>query len=148
MAPLAIDTTSHLGLFSVLPLVLLPFSLPLWPTSPSSFWPPFHSACSSFLTPPFFNPGSLACFLVTTQADRSSGEASSTSSHVVTRNVAFRAGSLITDSHALMGCSEMASEIGCVSSTLISGPHYNGLSWLCAQCLDLATPQTLSPTLS
>src|SRR5260370_26046459 len=69
MAPLAIDTTSCLGLFSVLSLVLLPFSLLLQPTSPSSFWPPFHSAHSSFSTSPFFNPGSLTCFLVTTQAD-------------------------------------------------------------------------------
>src|SRR5260370_41138086 len=114
--PLAIDTTSCLGLFSVLSLALLPFSLLLRHTSPSSFWPPFCSACSSFLTSPFFNPGSLACFLVTAQADRSSREASSISSHMVARKVAFRAGSLITDSHALVGCSEMTSEIGCVLS--------------------------------
>src|SRR6266850_5809415 len=117
MTPLAIDTTSCPGLFSVLSLALLPFSLLLQPTSPSSFWPPFHSAHSSFSTSPFFNPGSLTCFLVTAQADRSSGEASSISFHVVTRKVAFRAGSLITDSHALMGCSKMASEIGFVLST-------------------------------
>src|SRR6266478_4249224 len=114
--PLAIDTTSCPGLFSVLSLALLPFSLLLWRISPSSFWPSCHSTHSPFLTSPFFNPHSLTCFLVTTQADRSSGEASSISSHVVTRKVAFRAGSLITVSHALMGCSEMTSEIGCVSS--------------------------------
>src|SRR5260370_4535370 len=104
MTPLAIDTTSCPGLFSVLSLALLPFSLLLQPTSPSSFWPPFCSACSSFSTSPFFNPGSLACFLVTAQADRSSGETSSISSHVVTRKEAFGAGSLITDYHALMSC--------------------------------------------
>src|SRR5260370_2052210 len=99
MAPLAIDTTSCLGLFSVLSLVLLPFSLLLQPTSPSSFWPPFHSAHSSFSTSPFFNPGSLTCFLVTTQADRSSSEASTISPHFATRKVPFTAAPSITSSH-------------------------------------------------
>src|SRR5260370_18553470 len=125
MTPLAIDTTSCLGLFSVLSLALLLFYLLLSPPSPSSFWPPFCSACSSFSTSPFFNPGSLACFLVTAQADRSSGEASSISSHMVARKVAFRAGSLITVSHALMSCSEMTSELGCVS--LMAGDCCSGL---------------------
>src|SRR5260370_33711092 len=117
MAPLAIDTTSCLGFDSALPQVPLPFSLLLWLISLFSFWPSFCSA-SSLLTSLLSFPDSLACLLVTAQADRSSGEASSTSSHVVTRKVAFRAGSLITDSHDLMGCYKMASEFGFFSSTV------------------------------
>src|SRR5260370_7893315 len=111
MAPLAIDTTSCLGLFSVLSLVLLPFSLLLQPTSPSSFWPPFHSPHSSFLTSPFFNPGSLTCFLVTAQADVSFGDASSIPSHMVTRKVAFSAISLLPLPHPLLGSSQMPSQL-------------------------------------
>ena len=116
MAPLAIDTTSCPGFDSALPQALLPFSLLLWLIFPFSFWPSFCSACS-FSTSLLSDPDSLACLQVTAQADGSSREASSMSSHMVTMKVAFRAGSLITDSHALMGCSEMASKIGFVSST-------------------------------
>src|SRR5260370_4445414 len=116
MAPLAIDTTSCPGFDSALPQALHPFSLLLQLVFPFSFWPSFHSACS-FWTSLLSFPDSLACLLVTAQADGFPGEASSMSSHVVAMKVAFRAGSLITDSHALMGCSEMASEIGFVLST-------------------------------
>src|SRR5260370_40133638 len=111
IAPLAINTTSCPGFASALPQVPLPFSLLLQLTFPFSF------SASSLLTSLLSFPDSLACLLVTAQADGSSREASSMSSHVVARKVAFRAGSLITDSHALMGCSEMASEIGFVLST-------------------------------
>src|SRR5260370_4449645 len=100
MTPLAIDTASCPCLFSVLSLALLLFSLLLRRISPSSFWPSCHSTHSPFSTSPFFNPHSLTCFLVTAQADGSSRQASSISSHMVTRQVAFRSGSLIPVSHA------------------------------------------------
>src|SRR5260370_40904795 len=51
------------------------------------------------------------------QAGGSSREASSKTTQVTTINDAFRTGSLLIDSHALMGCSEMMPEIGYVSST-------------------------------
>src|SRR5260370_38259284 len=51
------------------------------------------------------------------QAGGSSREASSKTTQVTTINDAFRAGSLLIDSHALMGCSEMMPEIGYVLST-------------------------------
>src|SRR5260370_23079034 len=104
MFPLAIDTTSCPGLCSTFLHVLAPFPFSLLPVSS------FSTLCS-------FRTIFLAFPLMTIQAEKSSGEASITSSHVTTRNVAFRAGSLIIDSQALMGCSAIASEIGCVSLT-------------------------------